>query len=137
MLSPPGPRCRVIANPVILPAVMLKSVLLVGAVALIAFLVISQLRAAANRVDAETARRLVNEGAVLLDVRTPGEFSAGHIDGAVNIPVQELGSRLNELDVASPVVVYCRSGQRSSFAAGTLKNAGFASVSDLGPMSAW
>jgi len=84
------------------------------------------------------AHRLVQAGARLVDVRTPGEFAAGHLPGAINIPLQELDSRLGELArKETPVVLYCRSGRRSSSAARTLKSAGFAAVHDLGPMSRW
>lgn len=91
----------------------------------------------AARVDGAKARELVAAGAQLVDVRTPGEFGGGHIAGARNIPVDTIGSRLGELDKTRPVVVYCRSGGRSAAAAGVLVGAGFSSVSDLGPMSAW
>jgi phage shock protein E len=84
------------------------------------------------------ARQLVRTGARLVDVRTPGEFAAGHIPGAVNIPVQELDARMNELQPKdAAVVVYCRSGNRSGNAARMLKSAGFAVVHDLGAMSRW
>ncbi len=83
------------------------------------------------------ARRLVEKGATLLDVRTPGEFAAGHLPGAVNIPVQSLSARLGEVPKDRPVIVYCRSGQRSSSAARQLKQAGFGAVHDLGAMSRW
>jgi len=89
-------------------------------------------------VSGSEARALVDKGALLLDVRTPGEFAGGHIEGAVNIPVQELGQRLAELgDKDRPIVVYCRSGKRSSRAAGVLKGAGHGAVHDLGAMSRW
>lgn len=108
------------------------------------FLVVSLFVAAyfvfikAGDVSGPEARQLVHAGARLVDVRTPGEFAAGHIAGAVNIPLQQLDSRLAELqprDVA--VVVYCRSGHRSGNAARLLKSAGFPAVHDLGPMSRW
>jgi len=84
------------------------------------------------------ARGLVQAGARLVDVRTPGEFAAGHIPGAVNIPVGELNARMSELDPRDvAVVVYCRSGQRSSSAARLFRSAGFKAVRDLGPMSRW
>jgi phage shock protein E len=89
-------------------------------------------------VSSAEARQLVQAGARLVDVRTPGEFAAGHIPGAVNIPVQQLDARMSELqpkDVA--VIVYCRSGHRSGNAARMLKSAGFKAVRDLGPMSRW
>jgi rhodanese-related sulfurtransferase len=84
------------------------------------------------------ARKLVESGARLVDVRTPEEFAAGHLAGAVNIPVQELAERLGELEPRDqPVVLYCRSGNRSGHAARLLKNAGYARVHDLGAMSRW
>ena len=84
----------------------------------------------------ETARELVSNGAALIDVRTPGEFASGHIDGAVNIPVQELAQRLGEVP-QGPVVLYCRSGARSGNAANFLLSEGWTEVYNLGPMSAW
>jgi phage shock protein E len=84
------------------------------------------------------AHRLVQAGARLVDVRSPSEFAAGHIDGAVNIPVQELEARLGELTPKdAPLVVYCRSGHRSGNAARILRSAGFHAVHDLGAMSRW
>ena len=86
----------------------------------------------------EEAHALVDQGAVLVDVRTKQEFAAGHLPGAINIPVQDLDVRVNELgNTHTPVVVYCRSGTRSSYAAGVLERAGYERVLDLGPMSAW
>jgi rhodanese-related sulfurtransferase len=83
------------------------------------------------------AKDLVAKGALLLDVRTHEEFASGHIPGAKNIPVQELGRRLGELAVTkTPVVVYCRSGGRSASAASVLRQAGH-TVCDLGAMSNW
>ena len=84
------------------------------------------------------ARRLVEAGARLVDVRTTEEFAAGHIPGAVNIPVQELDRRIGELEPKdAPVVVYCRSGNRSGRATRVLKGAGYPKVHDLGAMSRW
>jgi phage shock protein E len=89
-------------------------------------------------VSSAEARRLVQGGAVLLDVRTPGEFTSRHIDGALNIPVQELDRRMGELGQKDrPVVVYCRSGSRSARAAQMLKRAGYSAVHDLGAMGSW
>lgn len=80
-------------------------------------------------------RKWVAEGATLLDVRTPEEFASGHVEGAMNIPVQVLGGRVKDVPKGR-VVVYCRSGGRSASAAALLKQAGF-EVLDIGPMSAW
>ena len=84
------------------------------------------------------ARALVKDGALLVDVRTPEEYSAGHIDGALNIPVGELGARLSELgDQKGAIVLYCRSGARSAKAKTLLESKGFTSVVNLGAMSSW
>jgi len=91
----------------------------------------------APRVSGAQARDLVQNGAQLVDVRTPAEFAAGHVEGALNIPVSVLPVRLNELNRSGTVVVYCRSGGRSASAGGILMKAGFEAVHDLGPMSAW
>ncbi len=82
-------------------------------------------------------RKLVEEGALLLDVRTPDEFREKHIERALNIPVQELANRLGELGPkARSVVVYCRSGARSALAATLIKNAGY-EVLDIGGIGNW
>ena len=89
-------------------------------------------------VSRDDAHRLVAEGALLLDVRSPEEFKAGHIDGAVNIPVQDLEARMGEVGARErPVVVYCHSGMRSGRAAQVLRHAGYSAVHDLGPMDRW
>ncbi|MCC6622206.1 MAG: rhodanese-like domain-containing protein [Deltaproteobacteria bacterium] len=82
------------------------------------------------------ARAAVESGALLLDVRTPGEFASGHIDGAVNIPVDALADRAGEIEAGRQVVVYCRSGRRSATAAELLRARGH-QVIDIGPMGAW
>jgi phage shock protein E len=84
------------------------------------------------------ARALVQAGALLLDVRSPEEFAAGHIAGAMNLPVQQLEQRRDDLGSRErPVVVYCRSGARSAQATSLLRGAGFAQVHDLGAMHNW
>src|SRR3954447_460235 len=84
------------------------------------------------------ARRLVAAGARLVDVRSPDEYAGGHLPGAVNIPVQELDRRLAEIGPADhELIVYCRSGHRSTRAAELLRQHGFTRVHNLGPMTAW
>jgi rhodanese-related sulfurtransferase len=84
------------------------------------------------------ARALVEKGARLVDVRAPEEFASGHVPGAVNIPVQDLAQRMGEVGPKDgPVVVYCKSGNRSGRAASLLKEAGFTAIHDLGAMSRW
>lgn len=96
------------------------------------------LRNFVGKVSPEAAKELVKGGAALVDVRTAPEYAAGHIDGAVNLPVQEIARRLGELDdKASPVVVYCLSGARSARAKRLLKSNGFSEVHDLGSFRRW
>ena len=74
----------------------------------------------------------------IIDVRNPGEIAEGAIPGAIAIPVGQLPSRLDELDVTKPTVVYCAGGYRSSVAASLLRQQGFVDVSDLiGGYVAW
>ncbi len=73
----------------------------------------------------------------LLDVRTPEEFASGHIEGASNISVQTLAQRLAEVPRDQPIVVYCRSGNRSAQAARILAQAGYTDVYDLGGIITW
>ena len=78
-----------------------------------------------------------SETHLLVDVRTPEEFASGHIAGAVNIPLDALQNRLGEVSSDQPVVVYCRSGNRSAQAAQILERAGYNSIYDLGGIIAW
>jgi rhodanese-related sulfurtransferase len=106
----------------------------VMALGLVLFLV--RMRALAVR--SKQAHQAVEQGALLLDVRTPEEFAAGHLPGAMNIPVQELERRAGELRPGEAgLVLYCRSGVRSHHAQRLLRQKGFEKIVDLGPMSAW
>jgi molybdopterin/thiamine biosynthesis adenylyltransferase/rhodanese-related sulfurtransferase len=67
----------------------------------------------------------------LLDVREPNEWEIGHLPGATRISVNELQSRMNELDTAREMVVYCRSGARSGRAVDMLRAAGFRKVKNM------
>jgi rhodanese-related sulfurtransferase len=71
------------------------------------------------------------EPPVVLDVRSAAEYEAGWIPGSVNIPLDELPARLNELDPETPVVCVCASGYRSGEAAQILALAGFDAVMNL------
>jgi rhodanese-related sulfurtransferase len=71
-------------------------------------------------------------GAVFLDVRSQGEFQASNAPNTLNIPLQELSSRLNELSKSTPIVVCCASGTRSGMAKMLLKKNGFSSVYNIG-----
>lgn len=75
-------------------------------------------------------KSLLENGALLVDVRSKGEFDSGHLDGALNIPHTEVEARLVEFgaDKSKPIVVYCRSGNRSGMAKDVLTSNGFTSV---------
>jgi phage shock protein E len=74
---------------------------------------------------------------VLVDVRTAGEYSSGHIPTAINIPFVQLDARLPTADRGALVIVYCASGGRSSRAAATLRDLGYTRVVDFGAVSRW
>jgi len=74
----------------------------------------------------------------LLDVRTPEEYAEGHIAGAVNVPYDQLATRLAEVPKDKDVVLYCRSGRRAGIAADVLAANGYKRLSHLeGDMIAW
>ena len=74
-------------------------------------------------------KQLIEEGAIIIDVRTPGEFSGGHIKGAVNIPLDKLSKSLNKLKSKSnPIITCCASGIRSASAKGILSSNGYTKV---------
>lgn len=84
------------------------------------------------------AARLRDAGAFVLDVREPAEWTGVHIPGATLIPLGQLPGRLAEVPRDRPVVVYCRSGNRSAQGRGILVGAGFPSVTSVsGGILAW
>ncbi len=88
--------------------------------------------------DGDVLTKTLESGATVLDVRSPGEFAAGHVRGALNVPVDQLGLRLSELGEpgAEAIVVYCASGMRSRRARSILQSVGF-TVVDAGRLSAF
>ncbi len=75
--------------------------------------------------------------AQILDVREPEEWAAGHIEGAVHIPMGELGGRRDELADDRPIVAVCRSGARSGQVTAALQGAGYEAHNREGGMQAW
>ena len=107
--------------------------LALGAV-VVAFFVLTRI----GKITGQRARELVSAGAKLVDVRTPAEFSRGHIDGAENVPLDRIGAHAGALlKEERAIVVYCASGMRSASAKRALKAAGAREVYDLGGMSRW
>ncbi len=83
------------------------------------------------------APRVDPAGAVVIDVRTPGEFDSGHLEGAVNIDVQapDFAAKISSLEAAGRYLVYCRSGNRSQVAIDIMRSLGFTNLTDLGSVA--
>ncbi len=77
----------------------------------------------------------INEGAILVDVRSAGEFATGHIEGSINIPLDQLSFQLQRLKKDKTIVVFCRSGNRSKAAKTILQQKGFINVIDGGSIN--
>ena len=77
--------------------------------------------------------QLIKDGAIILDVRSKGEYARGHIRGSINIPVNELDNNLHKLkDKNRPVITCCASGIRSASAKNILQSHGFTEVHNAG-----
>jgi len=98
-----------------------------------------QRRTGGPALDTLGATRLINDThAIILDVREPAEFGAGHLPNARNIPLGELGKRASELPAGKPVLICCATGARSGKAASVLKAAGREQVFNLdGGLQSW
>jgi len=80
---------------------------------------------------------LVKQGAIIVDVRSKGEYAGGHIAKSLNIPVDALASNLNQLkDKNKVIITCCASGMRSGMAKSVLKSKGYAAVYNGGSWSA-
>lgn len=76
---------------------------------------------------------LVKQGAIILDVRSKGEYAGGHIKGSINISVDTLNNNLNKLkDKNKPIITCCASGMRSASAKSILKSKGYIQVHNGG-----
>ncbi len=93
--------------------------------------------ASVTKVNCEQKNRLVGDGATLIDVRSAAEFDEGHLEGAINISVESIATKIEQEipDKNTKIVLYCRSGNRSATAAEALINKGYTNVYDLGGMS--
>ncbi len=101
---------------------------------LVLALLFSGVSACTSPATAQQERTVVKEqlqnGAILVDVRTPAEFAAGSVSGAINIPLGEISSRISEFQNKPGVVVFCRSGNRSSQAKEILEKNGIQNVTN-------
>jgi rhodanese-related sulfurtransferase len=75
---------------------------------------------------------LVKQGAIILDVRSKGEYQGGHIKGSINIPVDVLSSNMGKLKKDKTIITCCASGMRSASAKSILQSNGFANVHNGG-----
>ena len=96
------------------------------------------------KVNKDKAMELMNGGALLVDVRSLMEYNQGHIDKAINIDVQDILNTTDSLVYENAniskdkkIIVYCRSGSRSSSAASKLIELGYKNVYDLGSIDNW
>ena len=90
-----------------------------------------------REVDRDEARKLVEDGAQLIDVRADHEWEAGRIAGASHIALDEIAQRAGEIDKDRPVVLYCRGGNRSSMATAALQAGGYDAVKLSEGITGW
>jgi rhodanese-related sulfurtransferase len=90
-----------------------------------------------ERTVAQVPAAQVPTGGYVLDVREPEEWEAGHISGALHIPLSELGARYREIASDQPLYVICRSGSRSDYAAQALAQAGWDARNVTDGMIGW
>lgn len=107
---------------------ILNWIVIVGAV--VAFLVVKRLTQASPA----TAREWLNQGALVIDVRSEAEYREGHLSGTINIPLGRLADEIarHAPDKEKPLLLHCRSGGRSGMGASTLKKMGYRNVLNLG-----
>mgnify|MGYP001828617667 CR=1 FL=1 len=107
--------------------------LLIGLAVVLAILILVK---RAGQISAEQAHKLLDDDALLIDVRSPNEFEAEHLDKAVNIPLQSLSQGVSQLKIPAtrPILAYCLSGTRSAMAVRTLRANGFKNAHNLGSL---
>lgn len=120
----------------------LAAILVVALLALAGFWIARQNAPAAaglpDTVTVAEAAQMRAEGVYMVDVRTPAEYEAGHIEGVPLIPIDELASRLDEVPKDQPVVFVCQSGGRSARARDLARDAGYTQVTSMdGGMGEW
>ena len=95
---------------------------------------------AVQKIDGYQAADLIEQGAVVFDLREPADFAAGHIEGAVNVPFDDcFGDAVAQAapDRSVPVIACCYVGGRSAMASQLLVQGGYVRVYDMGGMDAW
>lgn len=119
----------------------MKKIMIILVFALIGTTACTQQKSGISVIEADKfEQQIEKENVQLIDVRTPEEYRAGHIEGAINIDFkgEEFLEQFSELDKDEPVYLYCRSGNRSAKASDLLVEAGFKNIIDLkGGYLAW
>lgn len=93
-----------------------------------------------KKITSEDAKSIIDsEDVIILDVRTPEEYSGGHIENSVLLPVTEITDKAEDVlpDKDAKILVYCRSGNRSATASKELIAMGYTNVYDFGGISSW
>ena len=94
-----------------------------------------------KRISMDEAKTLMEkeEGYILLDVRTKGEYEIGYIPGAINIPLSNIDEKIISFlpDKSQMILVYCRSGNRSREASDKLSKLGYTNILEIGGINAW
>ncbi|MHB1959686.1 MAG: rhodanese-like domain-containing protein [Acidobacteriaceae bacterium] len=87
-----------------------------------------------GRISAKDARTHLENGALVIDVRTPGEFNSGHLPKAINLPLDEIEAKLPRRvkDKSQALLLHCQSGMRSGMAKKKLKSLGYVNAFNLG-----
>ena len=75
---------------------------------------------------------LIKNGAIIIDVRSKGEFATGHVKGSINIPLEQIGASTEKLKSYNQIITCCRSGNRSGMAKRTLESKGFKNITNGG-----
>lgn len=94
-----------------------------------------------EKISAEELKQMMDDEEifVILDIRSEMEYDRGHIEGAINIPAEELEERAEEMiqSKSTPIIVYCKNGTRTGKAIRTLEKLGYTRVKSLGGISDW
>ena len=103
----------------------------------IALIVFKMFTGGSIMADKNEVKERIKNGALVVDVRTTGEFSGGHYDGALNIPVDEVQRRISEFgnNKDKEIILYCRSGGRAGSAKEMLESAGYKNVTNAGGLT--
>lgn len=109
--------------------------ILIAAGLVVLLLLVNRFRTALSA-DSGKVKGMIENGALIVDVRSVAEYQSGHYPGAINIPVDQVQKRVDEFGgKENPIIVYCASGGRSGSAKSFLESIGFTNVTNAGGLS--